>query len=213
MRLSNPRKIVYLAVLFAGLSLSCGSSQANVNTAVNVTAVTEKRFPFPLREPDAYQADVVLTTNGIEEKYFVARKGDKWRFDIYRGSDLSQSQVRSGDLFLIEHASKTYTQTASATDASSPTLVDDATKRFFEGRDRYEFEEAGREGNIIKYRAHGPAGEGDALIYFDTTAGMITRQEFLDSEGKPNFVYELRNLKMEVDDAVFALPAGYKKTK
>lgn len=211
MFLSNPRKALHLLIAFAAVSAACGSSQPAANRAVNAVFHSQPDIPFPLREPDVYQTDIILTAQGKEERSFYARKGDRSRLDTFVDGVAAKSELRNGSLFFIDHSTKTVQETTSLPDAPTPGIAADPARRFYTGRDRFTFEETGREGTVVKYRAFNDTSAGDIVIYFDTAAGLITRQEFLGPDGKADFVYELRNLKMEVDDSIFELPAGYKK--
>ena len=97
-------------------------------------------------------------------------------------------------------------------------LVSDIKSNFFWGKEYREFEQLGNEGNLIKYRVRIPdASKGEVLIYIDPASGFIVRQEFsyrkteVDSGKNIPFRYEIRNLKLEVDDSVFTIPEGYQK--
>ncbi len=208
MFLSNAGRAVCSIYLGAAFLAACGSSQPAVNTAVNVTPEAQHNIPFSLKEPDVYQAEVHIVTADADERTFIARKGDRWRFDIYDGQNISMSQLRSDRLYYIDQARKLYAIAAEAGDAMTPSLPPDPMQNFYKGREHFGFEEAGRDGATIKYRA---VARDPIFIYYDTSRGMITREEFLASDGSPNFVYELRDIRMEVDDGVFELPKGYRK--
>ena len=45
-----------------------------------------------------------------------------------------------------------------------------------------------------------------STIIYDTTIKMIVRHEF---DG--GFAFEMRNFTLEVDDAIFQVPSGYRK--
>jgi len=77
MLLSTPRKSLLFAALCAGLFTACGTSQTNVNTEVSPIPDLKDEFPFSVKEREIYQANVVVTSNGAEDRFFVARKGDK----------------------------------------------------------------------------------------------------------------------------------------
>ena len=82
-------------------------------------------------------------------------------------------------------------------------------QNFYKTRGRFDFEEAAREGSTVKYRV---VARQPIFIYYDKEKGLITRQEFLSETGESDFAYELRDIKMEVDDGTFELPKGYRKT-
>ena len=208
MFLSNAGRAVASIYLCAAFLAACGSSQPAVNTAVAAPPEAQKNIPFPLKEPEVYQAEVHIVTADADERYFIARKDERWRFDIYDGQNLSMSQLRAERLYYIDHARKMYAIAGEPGDPMTPSLPPDPMDNFYKGRDHFDFEEAGRDGKTVKYKV---VAKDPIFIYYDTEKGMITRQEFLGSDGSPNFVYELRDIRMEVRDAVFELPKGYRK--
>ena len=82
MFLSNPRKSFGLFLLSAITFQACGSPQANQNTGILLAAESTSEFPFSTREPEIYQAKVVITVEGVEQRYFIARKAERWRLDV-----------------------------------------------------------------------------------------------------------------------------------
>src|SRR5215210_2331353 len=130
MFLSTPRKIAFVLGFFAGLTAACGGSQTTPNTVVNAAAEFQKRFPFPLREPDTYQADVVITADGVEERCFIARQGERWRFDMFANGAPSLSRLRNGSLYLLDHTKRSVREEPSQDNTLMPTLASDATRRF-----------------------------------------------------------------------------------
>jgi hypothetical protein len=93
-----------------------------------------------------------------------------------------------------------------------PAGVPDAMYR---GKQYRKFEETGRDNGRIHYKVTADAfSKGEILISIDEATGMMVRQEFRDGSergGPAVFVYEIRNLKTDVEDAIFTLPPGYKK--
>jgi hypothetical protein len=208
MFLSNAGRAVATIYLCAAMLAACGSSQPAVNTGVIVAPEAQKNIPFSLKEPDVYQAEVQIVTGDEDERFGIARKGERWRFDMFDGQNMSMSQLRSDRLYYIDHARKLYAVAAEPGDPMTPSLPPDPMDNFYNGRGHFDFEEAGRDGATIKYKV---VAKDPIFIYYDTEKGMITRQEFLGSDGWPNIVYELRDIRMEVSDAVFELPKGYRK--
>ena len=211
MFLSNPRKSFLLLVFFASILQACGGPQTAQNKDISLTGDTKSEFPFSTREPEVYQGDLVTTSGEGQDHYFVARKGDKWRYDIFRGADIAMSQIRSDKLYGIDHRKKTYWEIPEQRAAGGD--INDITRNFFRGHEYHNFDEIGRDGTLIKYKVR-DAGDskGDVIITIDTASGVIVKHEFMSRvKQQPDFVYEVRNLKMEVDDSVFVLPAGYQK--
>ncbi len=210
MFLSNLPRPFLLLFAFTLVMQACGSSQTNQNKEVSLTGESTSEFPFTVKEPDVYQADVIVTAGGAETRWTVARNGDKWRYDIFAGAAMAVSQIRSDKLYGIDHRKKTFWEMNEKPGSGE---IGDIARSFFRGYEHNDFDETGREGTIIKYRVR-PIDKrpGSILISIDTASGMMIRQDFLAADGSPEYVYELRNLKLSVDDSTFAIPSGYQKT-
>ena len=209
MFLSNLPRPFLLLIAFTLVMQACGSSQTNVNKEVSLTGESTSEFPFAVKEPDVYQADVVVTAGGIETRWSVARNGEKWRTDIYAGADMIVSLLRSDKVYYIDHRKKTYYEMSEKPGTGE---IGGIARSFFQGYEHNDFDETGREGTIIKYKVR-PIDKrpGSILISIDTASGMMVKQEFLAADGGAQYVYELRNLKLNVDDSTFAIPPDYRK--
>ncbi len=219
MFLSNPHKSFLLAIAFVTLFQACGPSQTNEKKGVSSRDETAKRSPFPTKEPQVYQGDFVAGNGSDEGKYFIARKGDKWRFDEQVDGAPSLSQLRSGRVYFIDHAKKTYTLAPYADEEDFDTnYFNSLTWGFFRGANYLEYEEIERGDGLTKYKAKTYKDtRSDVFVTIDDATGIMVRQELPGKkdeieQGKPaNYIYEVRNLKLDVDDSVFDLPAGYKR--
>jgi len=209
MFLSNLPRPFLLLIAFTLVIQACGSSQTNENKEVSLTGESSSEFPFTVKEPDVYQTDVVVTAGGVETRWTVARNSEKWRYDIYAGAAMSVSQIRSDKLYYIDHRKKTYWEMSEKPGTGE---ISDIARSFFRGYEHNDFDETGREGNIIKYKVR-PIDKrpGSILISIDTASGMMVKQKFLAADGGVQYVYELRNLKLSVDDSTFAMPPDYRK--
>ena len=209
MFLSNLPRPFLLLIAFTLVIQACGSSQTNENKEVSLTGESSSEFPFTVKEPDVYQTDVVVTAGGVETRWTVARNSEKWRYDIYAGAAMSVSQIRSDKLYYIDHRKKTYWEMSEKPGTGE---ISDIARSFFRGYEHNDFDETGREGNIIKYKVR-PIDKRprSILISIDTASGMMVKQEFLAADGGVQYVYELRNLKLSVDDSTFAMPPDYRK--
>lgn len=219
MFLSNPRKYFLLIGFFALILQSCGSSQTSDSNGVSLTAESKSKFPFSTREPDVFQGDLVMTNGKTQDHWFVARKGEKWRHDIFRGTERWISQIRSDKLYSVDHSKKVYWEMSGQGNSSGDGgNLNDPARNFFRGEEHREFDEVARENGVIKYKVRETdQTAGETLIYIDAASGIMVKQEFTakkrqdEAEPPMSFVYEVRNLKMEVDDGVFDIPPGYKK--
>jgi len=220
MFLSNPRIFSLLAVSLSILLQACGSSQSNENRAISLTIETKSEFPFSTKEPEVYQGDFFQGDGTNEAHWFIARKGNKWRYDRFREMPW-RTDIMNGTLYTLDHERKIYkeegiTPGAPVVTTSDGDYIDHITNSFFLGKEYREFDDLGVDAGLRKYQVRRKdTGKGDIFIYIDETSGMIVRQDFTmgndESGTKRNFTFEIRNLKLEVDDSVFELPAGYRK--
>jgi len=65
---------------------------------------------------------------------------------------------------------------------------------------------------LVKYGVKiGDSDNANAIVYVDESTGLIMKEEFFSLKGQdaetaaPRFVFELRDLKMDVDDSVFTI--------
>ena len=177
--------------------------------------VNPNGLPFSTAEPDTFQCQVVRSDGEHEQKTFFARKGEAWRFDL---SD-KEIFLRIDKYYRINSEKKIYAELPEG-DASTtpPDFLSDMTFSVLKEKRGAKFETLGREGGLVKYSVKlDDSANAKAVIYADETSGLIVREEFFSLDGqsdetaKPVFIFELRDLKMNVDDNVFAIPAGYKK--
>ena len=208
MLLSNPGKY-FLFICFLAISSPAGCSR---QTNQNQTAVLDQRvtaeFPFSTKDPDIYQATLIVESGAFRDKWFVARKNEKWRIDFFENGELSRSKVSSDAVYLIDHKKKSY-----VTNAGNADSLDDLTDKFFKGTEYRSFKEIGHDGDFVKYTVTDSAGKTNAIIFVDAHNGLIMKQEFIASDrpGSIPFVYRVEDLKFEVDDTVFAIPAGFRR--
>ena len=214
MFLSNPRQSFLLIAVCVALLQACGSSQTKENKDISLTGETGHEFPFSTKEPEVYQGDFVVSENNKEEHYFIVRKGDKSRIDYFPNTEKWRIEIRNDKSCLLTPSSKVYVEIV---EAGSRSPIDSLGRQYFIGVEHREFEELGREDNAIKYRVkQTDQAKDEIILWVDQTNKMIVKEEFTEkfysSGGGPSkFVYEIRNLKLDVDDSIFEIPSGYKK--
>lgn len=215
MFLSNPSKnwlgFVVLALVLSGCAWWNGGSKPEPVTSEPISDI-----PFSTREPDAYQAFMITTSGSLEEKRFFARKGNKWRLDLYDGDQARSGIIESEGRFLVDHRRKSFTAVeATAKTGGDPDFLQEMTLELLRQHKYTRFEDLGIDGSVRKYRAVvGGSDASAAMIYYDESIGLIVRQEFIEqgeSGGSVHFKFELRDLKLDVADDTFKIPDGYKK--
>lgn len=208
MRLSNARKYILLTCFSALISIACGSSPGNNNQTAITNAETLGEFPFAIKEPLTYQAEVAASGDGVDKKWLVARDGERWRIDFLEAGEPSRTRMRLDAVYSIDHKSKVYT----VAETSGETVAG-LTDRFFKGKEYRKFEKLESQNGVTRYRTQNKNGQGEIVMSIDDATGIMIREEFLPppgSQGSP-FVYEIRNLKQSVDEGTLVLPAGYRK--
>jgi hypothetical protein len=213
MFLSNLFRAFLLAAVCACLLQGCGSTQSNQTTHAPVPVERKGEYPFETREPDTYRGEFVI--DGREgDRTVVTRKGDRWRRDHYHEGEIMFTELKSDKLYAIDHKRKIYAE-APSTIAKDP--FNEMTFDYFKGKGYREFDEVGRSGSIVKYKVRQtPEMKDDVFLDFDETSGLIVRQEFKGhstdaNTPAANYLFEIRNLTLTVDDSNFELPAGYQK--
>ncbi len=213
MFLSTERKSFLLIAFCSFFLQACSSSQTNEKKDISLTVDTKSEFPFSTREPEVYQGDFVV--NGkAENRSFMARKGQKWRVDFFKNNEPSMAHLNADQLYVIDHKKKLY----AVNDGGDPSgrLTQGPTFGYFRSIEYPKFDEVGREGYLIVYKVRSDNPNVVNLSYVDPSSGMIVKQEFKTrnesgEEFHLDYIYEIKNLKLEVDDSVFAIPEGYRK--
>lgn len=214
----------FLAIVFC---LACGVWQTADNKnggAAKISTANEKsrEIPFSTKEPNVYQAEIVLTSyaNGEkqEREIFTARSGAKSRCDF---AD-QISSLRTGDnrSFLIDKGGKIYAEIEKDSAGGGETgdsIKDFLTVEWLNEKPGATFEKLETDGNLTKYRARFAAAQNansEIFVYVDENLQMPVKQEFYSTNGEQKtlmFSMEMRNLRLEADDKLFELPKDFRK--
>jgi hypothetical protein len=102
----------YFLLLLLAFCPSCGfwPNASNSNTAGNQPEIREIRseIPFPSREPETYQAEIVeKSESGPEQRIFIARKKG---YFVTREADLGTLQIEAGRSFVLNFAKRVYVE-------------------------------------------------------------------------------------------------------
>ena len=213
---------VIFAVLFCQ---ACGSQQNRANRNANTPFAADElktAIPFSSKEPDVYQAEIVLTNYAggekSEHKIFTARSGAKLRCDYE--NEISFLQLDENRRFSIHNRKKIYVEyqtNQQVSNETGETLKDFLTTEWLNEKRSATFENLGAENNLTKYRVKPEGTPSDAsenLIYVDENLKIPVRQEFYTTNGEQKtlvFSMELRNFKPEADDKLFELPKDFRK--
>jgi outer membrane lipoprotein-sorting protein len=212
MFLSNPVKIFHavcvLSMIFSGCSLWRESEKA----AVALERDSKSDYPFTTREPDVFQTKIVIRSGGRERHMFLARDGNRRRVDFDVDTDDHRAVISTDRQYLLSFKRKTYTE--------QPLLANTGERDgqaipLMNRRDYSEFEEIGREGSTIQFRARiNESATSEIMIFFDENVGMPVREEFYSIDGDERrmlYAFELYDLTLTIDDALFEVPPGFRR--
>lgn len=214
MLLSTPSKIGHATVILSLFFVGCGLWNRNETPTSTAVAPPRSEVPFATREPDVYRAEMVIRSGDLERRILIARDGGRRRIDYDVGRDDHRAVLSTDRQYVLFFKRKTYMEN-SAGPANSPSMDLQLAGHLLNGRDYTDFEELGREGSIVRYRAR--VNESDAseiMIWVDEAIGLPVKQEFYSlNAGQQTLRYsvELRDFSPTVDPSVFQLPAGFRQ--
>ena len=217
MFLSNLRRTFLLFALIVPVLQACGGQQPNTNKDFPAIDGERSSFPFSIKEPLIYSGEIVQTSGSVTTIYFVARNGDKSRIDFDRGGVNQLSKVHNDRDFVVSFKTKTYYEMPSGGgEIAALNPADVLTRGFLGGIEPAKFEKLETLNGQTKYRVnYTPGGKSETLIYSDETLKMPVKQEFFAIDGEKRtimFSVEFKDLKLEADDSLFAVPTGFRKT-
>ncbi len=218
---SNLTKFFALAwvvfLLFAGCRFWQKTNDANSNATPAVAEDLKSEIPFSTKEPERFQAEIVITANDTERKTFVARDGANRRWDFNFGAKNQLTNLQTDKNYLILPDKKIYVEKPASQAASAPDeWTDFLTTEWLSAKTEASYEKLETSENLTKYRVNlGSPASNEVYIYIDETLGFPVRQEFyaVVAGGQKTLTYrfELRNLKLETDSNLFAVPPDFKK--
>lgn len=209
-----------MALVFLTFSTGCRFWQniANTNSSPGPGVFTEDKsdLPFSTREPDVYQARVVTTAGESERTVFSARNGAKRRYDLNYGEKNPVVWIRADKEYILLPEKKAYTeQIPGQGESALAAELESLTVGWLTVKTPAEFASAGAETGIKKYRSKLSGSDAsEILLSIDETSGLPVKQEFYRVNGAERvlvYTVELRDLRLEAPDDLFAIPAGYRK--
>ncbi len=215
---SNLTKFSVTLVLIFLLFPACGwwqkSNNANLPQTPQVSDELKSEIPFSTKEPERFQAEIVVTAGETERKTFIARNGANRRYDFNFGAKNQLTNLQTDKNYLILPASKIYAENAAgAENVSTDDWTNFLTTEWLSQKTEAKFEKLETAGNLTKYRVRlGDDDSSEIFLYIDEKLGLPVRQEFYAGEQKVlTYTFELKNLKLETDANLFAVPADFKK--
>ena len=153
-----------------------------------------------------------MRTGEIERRITLARDGAKRRIDYDPGTDQHRAILITDKEYVIDFKAKRITEREQTPPGSAQ---NESLSHLLHVRDFTEFEEIGRDGSVVQFRALiNESKASEVVISFDESIGLPVKQEFYSLEGGNRvlrYTVELRNFRKEVDAGVFEVPGGMKK--
>lgn len=218
---SNSLKIFFVfAALFSTACSSCQSkTDANASNTTFVAEELKSDVPFSTREPNEFQTEIVIQTNGGGvEKFFTARSGANRLtvFDYQKVNEVSFLQTERDESFLIYANQKIYAEKHSEnTDSKSEPLNDFLTAELLNRKKDAKFESLGAENDLEKYRVNlDDAPNSEIIIFYDGKIGLPIKQEFYTVAGEEKILMmtmELKNFRSQLDAKFFEIPKDFRK--
>ena len=218
----NFYKFLALFALTLLSSTGCNFWQSATGNATNQTPFATEEFkseiPFTAKEPEIFQAEIVVTANNQENKTFVARNNNNRRYDYNFGAKNQLSVLQTDKNYLILPEKKVYAEnTSQESDGVSENWTDFLTTEWLNSKPGVKFFKLDSESNLTKYRvSFGEAenAKSESLITVDEAKNLIVRQEFYSTDGEQKTLMttvELKNLKFEAEADLFAVPKDFRK--
>jgi len=202
-------------LLLSGCRFWQRSESANTSPTPAVTDELKTEIPFSTKEPERFQAEIVVTSGGAERVTFIARDGANQRYDFNFGAKDQLTKLQTDKNYLILPDKKIYTENAPEQTGGSDDWADFLTTEWLSEKQTANFEKLETAANTTKYRVRiGDGANSEILIYVDESIGLPVKQEFYAGDGEQKnlaYAYELRNLKLQTDAGLFSIPADFKK--
>ncbi len=225
-KLKISRILLFLALYGSACSVWQDANNRNVSQPAAPFAAAEIKngIPFSTREPDIYQAEIVVTTGDSEEKMFTARNGNYRRYDFNFSSDslISVISDADGDRQFINHQKKIYaednfSEKSIGAPPSSENWNDFLTADLLNWKKNVSFEKISSENNLTKYSIvsnETNAAAGETIISIDEELGFPVKSEFYAVESGAKilkFSVEMKNIKLQIEDKTFQIPENFRK--
>lgn len=215
---------MFIAFLALMLCSSCNfwRSENKQNNAEIPDAEIQTNIPFSNKEPENFQAEIVVSNFANDkksvQKYFIAKndKSSIQKFDF--GTENERSILRTGDnkIFLINKKSKNYRELSADNSEvfSDDSLIKNLTSKWLNEKSSASFEKLGTENALTKYRVTLEDGKSSEIfIFVDEKLKIPIKQEFYSVNGeekKLQYSVEIQKIKINIDSKLFELPKGYK---
>jgi hypothetical protein len=180
---------------------------------VTFASQPKTEYPFVAREPEVFQAELVVRTGETERRMFIARNGEKRRIDYDVGSDDQHGVVLADKEYLLFYKRKVFEERPMSSTAAE--LYEPLSAQVLTAHDFANFEEINRDRSVVEYTARiNESSNSESIIFFDESIGLPVRQEFYSVEGderKLQYSVELQGFRTEADPELFVVPKNFRR--
>lgn len=216
--LSSKRIKITLA-LIASFAAACGVWQSKTEVVPPPFAAEELKsdVPFSTREPDDYQAEIVVSSSGIEATTFIAKRGANRLtiFDYRKNSEFAVVKFGDGKTIFLNRARKIYAEDEATNESGAESPTDFLTADLLNQTRSAKFERLGAENNLMKYLVLlDDAANSEIVVAVDERIGLPVKQEFYAVAGERKnltMTIELKNFSAPADAKLFEVPKDYRK--
>jgi hypothetical protein len=212
MFLSNPVKIFHAACCLSIVFAGCSLWRSNENSAITF-ASPKSEYPFVAREPEVFQAELVVRTGETERRMFIARSGEKRRVDYDVGSDDQHGVIIGDKQYVVFFKRKVFEEHAMISNAAA--VYEPLSAQVLSTRDYADFEEIDRNGSVVRFSARiNDSSNAEAIIFFDEAIGLPVKQEFYSIAGeerKLQYSVGLEGFRTEADLELFTVPKTFRR--
>ena len=213
MFLSNPVKILRAVCVLSMIFSGCSFWRGNENVGTSFAREVKSEYPFATREPDVFQAKIVIRSGGSERRMFIARDHDRRRVEYDVGTDGHRGVILTDKHYLLFFKPKTYSEQPVV--GNGPIAFDTPLLPIVNKRDYSEFEQVGREGSVTEFRARiNESVMSEVAIFFDEKIGLPVKQEFYTvdaGERTLQYQFELYEFSTSAGPELFQVPANFRK--
>ncbi len=221
---SNSHKYLFFIFFALMLTASCRFCQTDPtrNKIQDPESEIQTDIPFSTKEPENFQADIVVTTviNGktAERRYLIAKNGNRSLHTFDLESENERSILRLEDkTILIENKSKSYREISKENSANfiDDSLIKNLISKWLNEKVSASFVKLEVENGLTKYRVNlDSKTNSEILIFIDEKIQLPVRQEFysiVENKIILNYTIELKNFKLLAEEQLFELPKDHKE--
>ncbi len=176
----------------------------------------KSKIPFSTKEPENFQAEIVIDANNQKRKTFIARSGVNYRYDFDFGAKNQISVLHAEKDYTLLPERKIYTEKSGGESAQAAEEIDDfLSAGWLNAGTQKTFERLETENDLTKYRVNlGEGGFSEIVLFVDEKLNFPVKQEFYSIAGAERILtysVELQNIKIPADARLFAVPEDFRK--